>query len=111
MSYWPASNVREKHSALVRNIGTYPEEDKANDLLENLVLALPVLVMATTFFDALLAAVYLKWFHPWKIILQEVGFHFLNRFYPCFQFDFMLLLIYRSQTSGNILRREGGMTR
>ena len=64
--------MREKHSALVHNIGTYPEEDKAFELLENLRRVLPVLVMVTTFFDALLAAGYLKWFHPWKIILQEV---------------------------------------
>ena len=65
--------MREKHSALVHNIGTYPEEDKAFELLENLRRVLPVLVMVTTFFDALLAAGYLKWFHPWKIILQEVS--------------------------------------
>ena len=75
--------MREKHSALVHNIGTYPEEDKAFELLENLRRVLPVLVMVTTFFDALLAAGYLKWFHPWKIILQEVR---------CFQREFRLKL-------------------
>ena len=65
--------MREKHSALVHNIGTHPEEDNAYELLENLRWALPLLVMVTTFSDALLAAGYLKWFHPWKIILQAVG--------------------------------------
>ena len=68
-----ASKVSEKHSALVDNIGTYPEEDKAYELLNNLSMALPLLVVVTWVLDALLAAAYLKWFHPWKIILQEVS--------------------------------------
>ena len=63
----------EKHTALVLNIGTYPEEDVAYELLNNLSLALPLVVVVTWVLDALLAAAYLKWFHPWKIILQEVG--------------------------------------
>ena len=64
----------EKHSALLLNIGTYPEEDAANKLLNNLRMALPLVVVVTWVVDALLAAAYLKWFHPWKIILQEVSF-------------------------------------
>ena len=63
----------EKHTALLLNIGTYPEEDKAYELLNNLRVALPLVVVVTWVLDALLAAAYLKWFHPWKIILQEVG--------------------------------------
>ena len=63
----------EKHTALVLNIGTYPEEDAAYELLNNLSLALPLVVVVTWVLDALLAAAYLKWFHPWKIILQEVS--------------------------------------
>ena len=70
-----ASKVSEKHSALVDNIGTYPEEDKAYELLNNLSMALPLLVVVTWVLDALLAAAYLKWLHPWKIILQEVSSH------------------------------------
>ena len=62
----------EKHSALLLNIGTYPEEDAAYKLLNNLRMALPLVVVVTWVLDALLAAAYLKWFHPWKIILQEV---------------------------------------
>ena len=68
-----ASKVSEKHSALVDNIGTYPEEDNAYELLNNLSMALPLLVVVTWVLDALLAAAYLKWLHPWKIILQEVS--------------------------------------
>ena len=62
----------EKHTALLLNIGTYPEEDAAYKLLNNLRVTLPLVVVVTWVLDALLAAAYLKWFHPWKIILQEV---------------------------------------
>ena len=63
----------EKHTALLLNIGTYPEEDAAYKLLNNLRMTLPLVVVVTWVLDALLAAAYLKWFHPWKIILQEVS--------------------------------------
>ena len=68
-----ASKVKERHSALVLNIGTFAEEDEAYELLNSLSMYLPVVVMVFWVFDALLAAVYLKMFHPWKIILQEVS--------------------------------------
>ena len=64
--------MREKHLALANNIGTYAEEDEAYELLEGLSQSLPFIVMVTAVFEALLAAAYLKWLHPWKIILQEV---------------------------------------
>ena len=64
----------EKHTALLLNIGTYPEEDAAYKLLNNLRMALPLVVVVTWVLDTLLAAAYLKWFHPWQIILQEVSF-------------------------------------
>ena len=69
----------EKHTALLLNIGTYPEEDAAYKLLNNLRVTLPLVVVVTWVLDALLAAAYLKWFHPWKIILQEVKCSFLIR--------------------------------
>ena len=65
--------MSERHSALVANIGTFAEEDEAYELLNNLSISLPIVVMITWIFDALLGVVYLKWFHPWKIILQEVS--------------------------------------
>ena len=65
--------MREKHSALVNNIATYDEEDEAYELLNSLSQSLPFIVMITAVFEALLAAAYLKWFHPWKILLQEVS--------------------------------------
>ena len=71
--------MRERHSALVLNIGTFAEEDKAYELLNSLSMSLPIVVMVIWVLDALLAYVYLKWFHPWRIILQEVsslGFEF-----------------------------------
>ena len=77
--------MREKHSALVLNIGTYEEEEEAFELLNTLSICLPFLVMITCLFDALAACVYLKWLHPWKILLQVVSSRwfdvlmFLNR--------------------------------
>ena len=68
-----AFKVREKHLTLVNNIGTYEEEDVAYELLNSLSQSLPFIVMITAVFEALLAAAYLKWFHPWKILLQEVS--------------------------------------
>merc|ERR1719264_2148998 len=66
-----ASKVSERHSVLVLNIGTFAEEDEAYELLNNLSVALPLVVIVTCILDALLAGVYLKWLHPWKILLQE----------------------------------------
>ena len=62
----------EKHTALLLNIGTYKEEDAAYKLLNNLRMTLPLVVVVTWVLDALLAAAYLKWFHPWRILLEEV---------------------------------------
>ena len=74
-----AFKVGERHSVLVASIGTFAEEDEAYELLNRLSIFLPIVVMVTWVLDALLAGVYLKWFHPWRIILQEVsslGFEF-----------------------------------
>ena len=79
MSSSSASKVTERHLVLVANIGTFAEEDEAYELLNSLSMYLPFVVMVIWVFDALLAVVYLKWFHPWRIILQEVsslGFEF-----------------------------------
>ena len=72
MNFSPASKVSKRHSVLVENIGTFAEEDEAYELLKSLSTSLPLVVMSVWIFDALLAAVYLKWLHPWKILLQEV---------------------------------------
>ena len=65
--------MSERHSTLVLNIGTFTEEDEAFELLNSLTIILPLLVVVSWALDALLAAVYLKWLHPWKIILQKVN--------------------------------------
>ena len=65
--------MSERHSTLVLNIGTFTEEDEAFELLNSLTITLPLLVVVSWVLDALLAAVYLKWLHPWKIILQKVN--------------------------------------
>ena len=64
--------MRERHSVLLLNIGTYAKEDEAHEMLNNLSMSLPFVVMITSLLDSMLAAIYLKWCHPWRIILQEV---------------------------------------
>ena len=87
MSSSSASKVTERHLVLVANIGTFAEEDEAYQLLNRLSISLPLVVMVTWVLDALLASVYLKWFHPWKILLQEVS---------SLWFQFMLFNFYLS---------------
>ena len=65
--------MKERHLVLDLHIGTFAEEDKAYELLNSLSMSLPLVVMVTWVLDALLATVYLKWLHPWKILLQEVS--------------------------------------
>ena len=71
-----ASKVTEKHLLLRNNIGTFPKEDEAFDLLTRLSWQLPIFVIVSAILDLVLAFVYLKWLHPWKIILQEVSSKF-----------------------------------
>ena len=68
-----ASKVREKHLTLRDNIETFAKEDEAFDLLTRLSWLLPIFIISSAILDLVLAFVYLKWLHPWKIILQEVG--------------------------------------
>ena len=89
--------MRERHSALVLNIGTFAKEDEAHELLNSLSMSLPFVVMTTSVLDALLAAAYLKWLHPWRIILQEES---------CVPFEFLpsyssLISLFRNQTHGH----------
>ena len=65
--------MRERHATLVLHIGTFAEEDEAYELLNSLSMSLPFVVVITCLLDDLLAVVYLKWLHPWKILLQEVS--------------------------------------
>merc|ERR1719500_2025656 len=90
-----ASKVRERHSVLVLNIGTFAEEDEAYELLNNLSVCLPLVVIVTCILDALLAGVYLKWLHPWKILLQEVSSLWL-------QFQLSNSLPVRNQNNGGL---------
>ena len=65
--------MSKKHLALRNNIGTYDKEDEAFDLLTRLNWELPIFVISSAMLDLLLAVVYLKWLHPWKMILQKVS--------------------------------------
>ena len=55
------------------NIGTFAKEDEAFDLLTRLSWLLPIFVIVSAILDLVLAFVYLKWLHPWKMILQEAS--------------------------------------
>ena len=68
--------MKEKHLTLRDNIGTFAKEDEAFDLLNRLSWQLPIFVIVSAILDLVLAFVYLKWLHPWKIILQEVSSKF-----------------------------------
>ena len=95
MNSFVASKVRERHSVLVLNIGTFAEEDEAYELLNSLSMSLPFVVMVTCVLDALLAGVYLKWLHPWRILLQKVSSLWLK-------FQLLNLLPVRNQNSGSL---------
>ena len=66
------------------NIGTFAKEDEAFDLLTKLRWQLPILLVSFAIVDLVLAFVYLKWLHPWKVILQEVCWKSNNSFSSCF---------------------------
>ena len=65
--------MRKRHTVLLLHIGTFAEEDEAYELLNSLSMSLPFVVIVTWIFDAFLATVYLKWLHPWRILLQKVS--------------------------------------
>ena len=65
--------MREKHLTLRDNIGTFAKEDEAFDLLNRLSWQLPIFVIVSAILALVLAFVYLKWLHPWKIILHEAS--------------------------------------
>ena len=69
----PATKVREKHLTLRDNLRTFPKEDEAFNLLTRLSWQLPIFVIVSSVLDLVFAFVYLKWLHPWGIILQEAS--------------------------------------
>ena len=90
-----AFNVRKRHAVLLLHIGTFAEEGEAYELLNSLSMSLPFVVMVVWIFDALLAGVYLKWLHPWRILLQEVSSLWL-------EFQLLNSLPIRNQNSGSL---------
>ena len=63
--------MTERHLLLRENIGTFAKEDEAYDLLTKLRWLLPILVISFAVVDLFLAVVYLKWLHPWRVILLQ----------------------------------------
>ena len=83
--------------ALRDNIGTFAKEDEAFDLLTKLSWQLPFFVISSAIVNLVLAFVYLKWLHPWKIILQEVS-------------SKSLLFLYQHLTQFQRSRKAGTLT-
>ena len=87
--------MREKHLVLRDNIGTFAKEDDAFNLLTKLSWQLPIFVVVSAILDLVLAVVYLKWLHPWKIILQKTGGNFppypQKQLYCCVHKIYMIL--------------------
>ena len=54
-------------------IGAFPEEKAAFSLVQVLVWAAPITVVAAALGDLFLSWVYLWFFHPWRNILAKVG--------------------------------------
>ena len=65
--------MTERHFLLRDNLGTFAKEDEAFDLLIKLRWLLPSLAISFAVVDLFLAVVYLKWLHPWRVILQKVS--------------------------------------
>ena len=52
-------------------IGTFPEEDRAYQRVMKLLWALPTIVILSSVMDIFLVYLYMKYVHPWKVILVE----------------------------------------
>ena len=73
-SIFSAINVDERHSMLLANIGTFPEEKEGFARLMFLSWLLPTIVLATTLTDLVLVFLYMRFLHPWRCIIDdEVG--------------------------------------
>ena len=73
-SIFSAINVDERHSTLLANIGTFPEEREGFARIMFLSWILPSIVLATTLIDLILVFLYMRFLHPWRCILDdEVG--------------------------------------
>ena len=63
--------IQERHNLIRPAIGVHPREQESYDLATSLLHALPSVVVVSAIFDQLLVVVYMKWFHPWKDILNN----------------------------------------
>ena len=97
MVLFSASKVTERHLLLRENIGTFAKEDDAYDLLNKLRWLLPTLVISFAVVDLFLAVVYLKWLHPWRVILQEVRLKYFFLVFVATMNNF-----FRSRIAGNV---------
>ena len=72
-SMLPGFRIQERHNIILPIIGAFPEEKAAFSLVQVLMWAAPVTVVAAALGDLFLSWVYLWFFHPWRDILAKVG--------------------------------------
>ena len=72
-SMLPGFRIQERHNLILPIIGAFPEEKAAFSLVQVLVWAAPVTVVAAALGDLFLSWAYLWFFHPWRDILAKVG--------------------------------------
>ena len=65
--------MQERHNILLGTIGVFPQEAEALDRLTLLCWLLPTVVALATLIDVLLVLLYVYILHPWKVIIQQVG--------------------------------------
>ena len=65
-----AFKIQERHLLILPAIGVFQQEEEAYMLVTRMRWLLPVLVLVLAVLDLILMMAYMKFFHPWKMILQ-----------------------------------------
>ena len=63
--------MKERHELLLGAIGVFKEEEDAYQLATKFTWILPVVILCGGLVDLALIVVYMKFAHPWKVILYK----------------------------------------
>ena len=63
--------MKERHELLLGAIGVFKEEEDAYQLATEFAWILPAIIMCGGLVDLALIVVYMKFAHPWKVILSK----------------------------------------
>jgi hypothetical protein len=74
--------VLERHDLILATVGAKDAEVRAASTMTLLMWLLPLIMVLGAAVDLALMVAYLKWLHPWKIILQQVRLfmYYLSQF-------------------------------